>query len=396
MTLPRGLRPSTLAVHAGTRKCSAVRTPDVPVYRTAAFTFEDVREMEETFQGGRERHIYSRYANPTIEAVEERIAALEGADGAVVFASGMAALMAAFLSVASAGDHIVALRELYGGTTRLLEGVLARMGIAITFADSSEIGELERHLRPRTRAVHIETPTNPTLRVVDIEPLARKARAAGAALFVDNTFATPINQLPLRLGATLSIHSATKYLSGHGDLVAGAVAGSGPQLDAIRELRKETGAVLDPEAGWVLGRSLKTLALRVEAQCRNAASIAGFLEGRRGVRAVHYPGLAAHPGHAVASRQMRAFGGMLSFELEGGAGAVGRFVDGLELIRLLPTLGGVESSVLVPAISSHSMVPAVVRERSGVTEGLVRLSAGIEDPEDLLADLQRALGRAAG
>jgi cystathionine beta-lyase/cystathionine gamma-synthase len=356
-----------------------------------AFAFDSLVEMEEVFAGRREGFIYSRYDNPTLLATEARLAALEGAGGAVAFSSGMAALTAAFLSVAGAGDHIVAQEELYGGTTKLLTGLFARIGVKVTFAPSSGITELDRYLTPATRAVHVETPANPTLRVVDLALLAEQARRAGIALIVDNTFATPINQRPLALGASLVVHSASKYLAGHGDLLAGMVAGDGAALFRVHEIRKETGAVLDAETGWLLGRSLKTLALRVEAQNRNALALARLLTGREEVGIVHYPGLEEDPGHAIAARQMTGFGGMLSFELTGGAAAVARFAAALRLIRLLPTLGGVETSVLVPALSSHSMIPEPAREHAGITAGLVRISAGIEHIDDLSEEISEAL-----
>jgi methionine-gamma-lyase len=392
----RGWRPSTLAVHAGTRTDPQTGARVAPIHRASAFAFPTVEEMAETFAGRRGRYIYTRYENPTLEAAEQRIAALEGAEGAVLFASGMAALTAAFLSVGAAGEHVVAQEELYGGTTRLLAGLLPRLGLEVTFAPASQIAALDRFLAPNTRAVHLETPTNPTLRVVDVAEVARRGREAGVAVIVDNTFATPVNQRPLALGATMSIHSATKFLGGHGDLLAGVVAAGGAALERIREVRKETGAILDVEAGWLLDRSLKTLAIRVEAQNRNAAAMAGHLAGRPEVAAVHYPGLPDHPGHAIARRQMTGgFGGLVAFEMKGGAAAAARFVEALELIPLLPTLGGVETSVLVPAVSSHSMIPEEARRRAGVTGGLIRLSAGIEDAADLLADLDRGLSAAS-
>lgn len=391
----RNFKPATLAVHAGARMDPSTRAAVTPVYRTAAFAFDTVGEMAEAFEGRKERYIYTRYGNPTMAEAEARLAALEGAEGAVTFASGMAALTALFLSVARSGDHILAQQDLYGGTTTLLRGALARAGVEVTFVPIAALASLRDHLRPGTRAVHVESPTNPTLRVVDIADVARQAREAGVALIVDNTFATPVNQKPLSLGADFSVHSATKFLSGHGDLVAGAVAAGGEALERVRKLRRETGAVLDAEAAWILARSLRTLPLRVEAHNRNALRIAGHLENRADVAVVHYPGLESHAGHEIAARQMGGFGGLLSFELVGGEAAARRFVEALEWIPLLPTLGCVETSVLVPAVSSHSMIPAEERRRAGVTDGLVRMSVGIEDAGDLIAEIDSALDRAA-
>lgn len=392
MPLRPDLKASTLAVHAGARIDPATGASRVPIYRTSAFAFASVEEMTEAFSGRTERFIYTRYGNPSLSEAEACVAALEGAEGAAVFASGMAAITAAVLSAAGAGDHLVAQKTLYGGTTRLFESLLARLGIEVSFASLEEIDGIGRLLRPNTKAIYLETPTNPTIDVVDIAAVGATAKAAGVELIVDNTFASPVNQQPLRLGAGLVLHSATKFLAGHGDLIAGVVAGRGERLERIRSFRKETGGVLDPEAAWILSRSLRTLPLRIRAQNANASALARALERSPRVGRVHYPGLASHPGHGVARRQMSGFGGMLSFELKGGAEAARRFVEALEFVPLLPTLGGVETSVLIPSLSSHSMISAEARRQAGVTDGLVRLSAGVEDEADLIAEVERALG----
>lgn len=392
MPLRPGLRLATLAVHAGQHTDPATGSPATPIYRTTAFSFSSAEEMAETFSGKRNRYIYTRYANPTITEAEERIAALEGGEGAVAFGSGMAAISAALLSVASAGDHVIVQRDLYGGTTRLFQSVLSRIGIEITFLGIEEIERPLAHRRPATKAVYIETPTNPTLRIVDIARVCAQAGEAGVPVIVDNTFATPVNQKPLELGAAYSIHSATKYLSGHGDLVAGVVVSSGDRLKRLRDLRIELGGVLDPEAGWILARSLMTLPLRMQAHNANALEIAAHLKRHPAVSVVHYPGLEGHARGDVASRQMTGFGGMMSFELRGGAAAASRFVSALSWIPLLPTLGGVGTSVVIPAISSHSMIGEEERRLAGVTDGLIRLSVGIEDSRDLIEEIDRALG----
>jgi len=391
MSLPPGLRPATLAVHAGARLDPATASPTPPIYRTAAFAFSSVEEMEETFAGRRHRYIYSRYSNPTVAEAEERLAALEGADGAVAFSSGMAAISASLLSLLGAGDHLIAQRDLYGGTTRLLQKVLPRLGIDVTFASIEDLENPGALRKPRTKALFCESPTNPTLRVVDVAAVCARAASDGLPVIVDNTFATPVHQRPLGLGAAFSVHSGTKYLSGHGDLIAGIVAAPEDRLGPLRDLRIELGGSLDPEAGWILARSLKTLHLRVRAQSANALAVAGHLAARPEVAAVHYPGLASHPRHEIARRQMDGFGGMLAFELKGGLPAARRFVEALTFIRLLPTLGGVETSVVIPALSSHFTVPEEMRRQAGVTDGLVRLSLGIEELSDLTAEIDRAL-----
>jgi cystathionine beta-lyase/cystathionine gamma-synthase len=273
------------------------------------------------------------------------------------------------------------------------------MGIEMTLLDAPALEDLAAHTRPSTCALYLETPTNPTLRVIDLEKVCARAKAAGLPVLVDSTFATPINQRPLEFGASMVLHSATKFLGGHGDITLGVAAGSGAALRKLKELRIDMGGVPDPEAAWLLGRSLKTLPLRMRAHNENAMAAARHLEGRPDVALVHYPGLDASPAHALAKRQMSGFGGMLSFELKGGVEAARRFVAGLRIIKLLPTLGGAETTVSIPALSSHFSLTEEERARAGVTPGLIRLSAGIEAAEDILDDLDRGLevaGRDAG
>jgi cystathionine beta-lyase/cystathionine gamma-synthase len=390
------MKQQTLAVHAGTRRDPTSASPKVPVHRTSAFAFSRVQEMAETFSGKGDRYIYSRYGNPSLTEAEECLAALEGGEGGVVFSSGMAAITATLLAAAGSGEGIIAQTSLYGGTATLLRRLAGRMGIEVTMAGIDEVEELSSLIRPNTRAVFLETPTNPTLKLVDLEKVCSRGREAGLAVIVDNTFATPINQNPLSLGASVVVHSATKFLAGHGDLMAGAAVASGELLARIREVRKETGAILDPEAAWLLSRSLRTLPLRMKAHNDNAADVARYLEGHEQVAAVHYPGLAGHERHGLAMRQMRGMGGLLSFELKAGAEAARRFVEGLEWIVLLPTLGGVETSVVLPALSSHSGLTSRERKAEGISDGLVRLSVGVEAVEDILVELERGMMAAAG
>jgi cystathionine beta-lyase/cystathionine gamma-synthase len=373
-----------------------------PVYRTTGFTFDTAEQMAETAAGHGERFLYSRYDNPSLHEAEQKLAALEGAGagadvGAVVFSSGMAAVTAALMAGLSAGDHFIAQAELYGGTTGLIRRVLRRFGVDVTYVEAAALGgpgldqRLDSAASPATRAVYLETPANPTLRIVDIEAVARTARARGWRLLVDNTFASPINQRPLALGADVVIHSATKYLAGHSDLTAGFVVTQGEMLDKARELRIDLGGCLDASVAWLLARSMKTLALRIAAQNDNAMAVAGCLERHPKVARVHYPGLASHPGHETARRQMSGFGGMVSFEMADEQVAP-RVIAALRLIRLAPTLGGVETTASVPALSSHVKLTPDERRAAGIGDGLIRLSVGVEDTADIIEDLEQALG----
>ncbi len=399
---------ATRAVHAGSRPDPATGSMTTPIHRTTGFAFDSVEEMVETFAGRRERYVYTRYGNPSLEEAEEKLVALEEAPPgakAYVFSSGMAAITAALASVVSAGERIVAQAELYGGTTGLMNRVLSRFGIESRFVEASRLAvsddvRIEQVLReaggPAARMVYIETPANPTLRIVDIEAVARAAHRLGWLVCADNTFASPVNQRPLALGADMVVHSATKYLAGHSDLTAGFVLASGDTAGRVRDLRIEMGGCLDPSAGWLLARSMKTVALRVSAQNANAMVVARHLSEHPRVARVNYPGLPDHPGHAIAARQMSGFGGMLSFELVSGEGDAARdaarVVEALKMIRLLPTLGGVETNVMIPAVSSHSRLSPEERRVAGVGDGLIRLSVGIEDATDIVRDLDQALG----
>jgi len=399
---------ATRAVHAGGKPDPATGSMTTPIHRTTGFAFDSVEEMAETFAGRRSRYVYTRYGNPSLEEAEEKLAALEEAPAGArsfVFSSGMAAITAVLASAVSAGERIVAQKELYGGTTGLMNRVLTRFGIESRFVEASRLAgpddaRIEAALREAggetARMLYIETPANPTLRLVDIEAVARVAHRLGWMVCADNTFASPVNQRPLALGADIVVHSATKYLAGHNDLTAGFVIASGETADRVRDMRIEMGGCLDPSAGWLLARSMKTLALRVRAQNANAMAAARHLAGHPRVSRVNYPGLPGHPGHAIAARQMSGFGGMLSFELvskEGEAAReAARLVESLEMIRLLPTLGGVESNAMIPAVSSHSRLAPEERRAAGVGDGLIRLSMGIEDTDDIIRDLDRALG----
>jgi cystathionine beta-lyase/cystathionine gamma-synthase len=380
--------PGTRAVHAG-EGAAAPRPPaGAAIYQTAPFVFSSTDELDRAFAAGGAEGVYSRQGNPTVRGAEEKLAALEGAEDAVAFASGLAAAAAVLTAHCVSGDRILASADLYGGTAAWLAALGRRQPeIAV---ETVPLGELAARLRdpaaPAPRLVLAESPSNPLLTSCDLAELAAAAHARGALLAVDNTFATPVLQTPLALGADLVFHSATKYLGGHSDVTGGFAAGPRELLAPVREVQVLSGACLDPHAAFLLARGMKTLALRVERQSENAARLADFLRVQPGVRAVRYPG-----DDPVARRQMRSGGGMLAFELAGGLAAAAAVVDRLELFRLIPSLGGVESGVSLPALTSHRRLTADQRAELGIGDGLVRLSVGIEGYEDLEADLAQAL-----
>jgi cystathionine beta-lyase/cystathionine gamma-synthase len=351
--------------------------------------------MIEAFEAGPAGMVYTRYNNPTIAAVETRLAATEGAEASLAFASGMAAITSSLLAFLQPGDRILAQREIYGGSFEFLNAWAPRLGFHVDWFSIRDTGALDALLAAKPRVVYAETPTNPLLRLVDLERLAARAHAAGALLIVDNTFATGFLQRPLALGADVVVHSATKYLGGHSDLVAGAAMGSAARMAAVWKARKIFGGCIDPQAAWLLERSIQTLPLRLERACASARVIAAHLAEHRFVERVHYPGLPSHPDHALAKAQMSDFGAMMSVELGGDLAAAARFVDHLKLFQLAASLGGTGSLVSVPVASSHFALTPAERAEAGVTDGMVRLSVGIEDPADLIADLDQALVHAS-
>lgn len=359
-----------------------------PIYQSANFTVANLDEQEAV------RHsdaFYTRYGNPTHSEAEAAVAALEGAQAALVFSAGMAAISSSILNVVKGGDHVVAQREVYGSAYDFLKNWLPRYGVETTFAGAADTAGLEAAIRPNTRLLYIESPTNPTLRLTDIGAIVALARRRGIVTLIDSTFASPVNQRPLALGVDAVIHSATKYLAGHSDLVCGVVAGSREFIGSLRKLRIMLGGVMDPHAAWLLCRGIKTLAVRVERQNANALSLARFLEQHPAVASVHYPFLESHPQYELARRQMRGGGGVLSFEVKGGAAEARRCAENLDLFALAGSLGSVESLVTLPAMTSHAMLSPEDRAAAGVTDTLVRLAVGIEHAADLEADLSQAL-----
>jgi methionine-gamma-lyase len=381
---------STLAIHAGEERTGVGAPVGTSIARTANFTFASSEEMKRWAEGKSSAYIYTRYANPTLAIAEKKIAALEGAEEAVVAASGTAAISAALLSVLQAGDEVIASRQLYGGSYRLLRDIFPRFGIVVRHVESDLAG-IERLAGPRTKALYVETPTNPTLRLVDLKKAVAFAQEWGLVSIVDNTFASPVLQKPLSLGFNIVVHSASKYLAGHSDVIAGAAAGNSVLMKKVRSNIIQIGGSMDPEAAFLLIRGMKTLEIRVERQCRTAMAVAKFLEKHPKVARVHYPGLASHPDHALAKRQMRAFGAMMAFDHKGGLAGAKRFGNRIRVFLLAASLGGVESLAILPIYSSHYNMSSAELRAAGVSPGTVRVSIGLEDPEDLIEDLRQAL-----
>ncbi|HEX5641132.1 MAG TPA: cystathionine gamma-synthase family protein [Thermoleophilia bacterium] len=386
----RELSPATLAVRAGEDAARAHRGTQVPIVYSAAFGYEDVDTWVDAALGRREGHIYSRNTNPTVAAFEEKVRLLEGAEAATSFSTGMAAVSNTLFALVAPGERVVSVRDTYGGTNQMFADFLPRIGVEVELCDTSDFDQIEGAIAKGCRLVYLESPTNPTLKVMDIARLSKAAHEAGAIVVADNTFATPINQNPLALGTDLVLHSATKFLGGHADALGGVLCGPPDLIKKVYHYREITGASLDPMAAYLLVRSLKTLALRVRQQNENAMIVARWLAGRPEVEAVNYPGLETHLHHDVAARQMRGYGGMLSFSLRGGFDAVKRVLPRLRLAHLAANLGAVETLAGVPATTSHVECTADERAALGIPEGLVRYSVGIEDAGDLIADLEQA------
>jgi cystathionine gamma-lyase len=372
----------TLAIHAGQDADPATGATVVPIYATSTYTQEA--------PGKHKGYEYSRSGNPTRQALETCLAALEGGERGLAFASGLAATTAVF-SILKPGDEVAAAADLYGGTYRLLEKVFKSWGLIARYTEDPSPAGFTRIITPATKLVWIETPTNPLLQILDIEAIAGLAHKTGALLAVDNTFASPYLQQPIRLGADLVIHSTTKYLGGHSDVVGGCVIGPRDLLQPIAFYQNAAGGVPGPFDAWLTLRGIKTLAVRMERHCANARRLAEWLAKQPQVQRVHYPGLPKHPGHELARRQMRDFGGMISVSLKGGKESALRMLTRTKLFSLAESLGGVESLIGHPATMTHASIPADIRQARGIDDGLVRISVGIEDVEDLQRDLEQAL-----
>ncbi len=390
--MKNGIQFATLAVHAGEAPCPATGALDTPIYQSTTFASADSDEMAAVYGEEKPGYMYTRYGNPTLRALEEKIAALEGGEAALAFSSGMAAISSAILGYVKAGDHVVAARSLYGAAYNFLNKKLPRMGASATFVPSTRVEDFEEALRPNTRLIYFETPSNPVLEILDIAALARLARSRGIPSMIDNTFATPALQQPLLLGVTVVVHSATKYLCGHGDAMGGAVIGATAYITELsREFLRDFGGVISPFNAWLILRGIRTLHLRMPAHCSNAERIAEFLARHPKIERVNYPGLPNHPGHELAKKQMKAFGAMISFELRGGYDAGKQVMNRVKIFARAASLGDTRSLIVHSASTSHRAVPREQRLAVGITDGLVRLSVGVEAAEDLIQDLEQAL-----
>jgi methionine-gamma-lyase len=382
----------TQAIHGGESNRHGVNGPIVTeIVHSSTFTFSSTEEMKLWAEGKNKAYIYTRYGNPTLAVAERKIAALEGAEAAVVTSSGMAAISSALLAALKAGDELISTAQLYGGSYRLMRDVFPNMGIKVRHI-GTDLAGMEKLVTPRTKVLYIETPTNPTLRLVDIHKAVAFAKKHKLVSIIDNTFATPVLQNPIALGYDMVVHSATKALAGHSDLIAGVAVGNTRWMERVRQMIIYLGGSMDPGAAYFLIRGIMTLGVRVERQCENAMAVATFLEKHPKVARVHYPGLKSHADHKLAKKQMRGFGGMLAFDMKGGLPAARRFCDRVRLFLLAASLGGVESLVILPLYSSHYDMSDEELRSAGVSPGTVRVSLGLEDKEDLIEDLEQALG----
>ncbi len=389
---------STEAVHAGATRPNAHHSLTVPVVQTATYTFDNTADLcafqeARMWGGAKDRTEYGRYGNPTVAACEAKLAALDHGDDAILFASGMNAVTTILLAMLPAGAHIVIGDDCYRRTRQFCLTFLKKFGITTTVVPMGDFAALEAAIQPNTRLIVSESPTNPYLRVVDLVRLAEIAKRHGVKTLIDSTFATPVNQCPLDFGIDLVVHSATKYLSGHNDILAGVVVGKAGLIDSLRQSLGVLGGIADPHAASLLLRGLKTLALRVARQNENGQRIAEFLESHPKVRRVWYPGLPSHPDYATARAQMLGFGGVVSFEIDGTLEDGSRFIDALEIPIIAPSLGGVESLIEQPALMSYYELSTEERLAVGIKDNLVRFAIGVEDADDLLADLAQALDR---
>ena len=383
---------ATLAVHAGEAPCAATGALDTPIYQSTTFVSADSSEMAAVYGDEKFGYMYTRYGNPTIHALEEKMAALEGGEAALAAASGMAAISTAILGYVKTGEHVVAGRSLYGAAYNFLNKKLPRMGASATFVASTRVEDFEKAIQPNTRLIYFETPSNPIMEILDIGQLAALGRSRGIPTMIDNTFASPALQQPIARGVTVVVHSATKYLCGHGDAMGGIIVGPKAYIsDLLHEVFRDFGGVISPFNAWLILRGIHTLHLRMPAHCANAQKVAEFLARHPKVGRVNYPGLPSDLGHALAKKQMKAFGAMISFEAKGGYEGGKKVMDGVKIFARAASLGDTRSLIVHSASTSHRAVPREQRVAIGVTDGLVRLSIGVEGVEDLIQDLDQAL-----
>ena len=383
----------TTAIHAGTLK-NLYGTLAMPIYQTSTFIFDSAEQGGRRFALEEAGYIYTRLGNPTTTVLENRIAALEEGEAGIATSSGMGAISSTLWTVLKAGDHVVTDKTLYGCTFALMNHGLTRFGVEVTFVDTSNLDEVKNAIKENTRVVYLETPANPNLKIVDLEALSKLAHTnPNTLVIVDNTFATPYMQKPLKLGADIVVHSVTKYINGHGDVIAGLVVTNKELADQIRfvGLKDMTGAVIGPQEAYYIIRGMKTFEIRMERHCKNAKKVVEFLNKHPKIEKVYYPGLETHPGYEIAKKQMKDFGAMISFELKGGFEAGKTLLNSLKLCSLAVSLGDTETLIQHPASMTHSPYTKEEREAAGITDGLVRLSVGLENVEDIIADLEQGL-----
>ena len=382
---------STTLIHRGEGRDPAAALT-TPIYETTTFVFDSAQQVRDYNEGRGHRYLYSRYENPTVVAVEEKLAALDGAERALLIGTGMAATSTTLLALLKGGDEVVCSAAIYGGTFHLIEDFFPRLGIQPRFVSLEELRRPADVIGERTRVVWFESPINPHLRCVDVAAIAAACRAAGVTSVIDNTFASPVNQRVFELGVDLAMQSATKYLNGHADVTAGVIAGRADLIGEIDLARRKLGGILDPQAAYALGRALRTLPLRIERHNANAMAVAQALEGHPALERVYYPGLRSHPDHAIAKQQMSGFGGMVCIDVTGGEPAACRAFDRLALVKRAASLGGTETICSLPVLTSQWGHTDQQLEAAGVSRGMMRLSIGLEDSGDIIADLRQALG----
>ena len=386
------MKQATKLIHAG-EGVDTGATPSLttPIYETSTFVFESVADVIKYQDGKLNGYLYSRYENPTVVAVEQKLAAVDGAEVSLLFSSGMAAISTALLTLLKSGDEILCCSAIYGGTFHIIEDLLPKLGITHRFISIEELANVGSVIGPKTKIVWFESPINPTLRCVDVRAVAAACKKAGVIAAMDNTFASPINQPVLSMGIDLSMQSCTKYLNGHSDVTGGALSGSAALMAPIAKLRRLLGGVMDPLPAFALGRGMKTMPLRVAQHNANALTVARFLEGHKAIERVYYPGLASHPDHAIAARQMSGFGGVVTIDVKGGKDGAFRVFDKLEVVKRAASLGGVESICSLPILTSQYGLTDDELVKAGVTKGMIRISIGLEDAGDLISDLDQAL-----
>ncbi len=384
---------ATSSVHAGELRQQEANAITTPIYQTSTFWFRNSKEVTDYQEGKSQREEYGRYGNPTWRAVERKVSALEGGEESILFASGMCAATTTFMALLPQGSHLIVTSDCYRRTRQFINQFLSRMGVETTVIEPGNLAAFEAAIRPETKLFFTESPTNPYLRVIDVPAFATAAHAHGVKVIIDSTFATPVNHKPLADGADLVLHSATKYLGGHNDLLAGTLTGPKEMIDPVRKALGVLGGIIDSHAAWLLLRGIKTLDIRMERHNANGMALARYLEAHPKVKHVWYPGLASHPDHAIALRMMKGYGGVVTFEIDTDLAGAMRFIDSTTIPYQAPSLGGVESLIELPVTMSFWDVPKPDRLKLGVTDSLVRYAAGIENAADLLADLEQALAK---